>query len=54
MVPFPDIYRRQNAACAALIGERQYRNNVNIHTADTLSPLYLRASQAERERLGIE
>ena len=52
--PFPDIYRRQNAACAALIGERQYRNNVNIHTADTLSPLYLRASQAERERLGIE
>ncbi len=54
ILPFPDIYRRQNAASVAIVGERQYRSNINIHTADTLSPLYLRASQAERERLGID
>lgn len=53
ILPFPNVYRRQNAACVALVGERQYRNNINIYTADKLSPFYLRASQAERERLGI-
>jgi len=45
----PEIARYQNAASVAAVGYRMYLNG-NVITAAELAPVYLRASQAERER----
>ena len=43
--------RLQNAVSVALEGIKSYNENKNIFTDTTVMPIYLRASQAERERL---
>lgn len=47
----PVRLRLQNAVSVALEGIRCYNENINIFTDSTVMPIYLRASQAERERL---
>ena len=44
----PPWRNRQSAAALAYLGERKYMKGVS-ETADTFAPVYLRASQAERE-----
>ncbi len=46
----PPILRMQNAESVALLATAQLSENRNIFTDRTLSPDYLRPSQAERER----
>jgi tRNA threonylcarbamoyladenosine biosynthesis protein TsaB len=46
----PPILRMQNAESIALLAKMQLTENRNIFTDRTLSPDYLRPSQAERER----
>ena len=45
----PEIARMQNAASVAAVGYRMYLAG-NVTDAASLAPVYLRASQAERER----
>lgn len=47
----PVRLRLQNAVSVALEGIKSYNENINIFTDTTVMPIYLRASQAERERL---
>lgn len=47
----PVRLRLQSAVSVGLCAIDNYNENKNIYTAETLQPLYLRASQAERERL---
>ncbi|MBR6514043.1 MAG: tRNA (adenosine(37)-N6)-threonylcarbamoyltransferase complex dimerization subunit type 1 TsaB [Clostridia bacterium] len=47
----PVRLRLQNAVSVALEGIRCYNENINIFTDTEVMPIYLRASQAERERL---
>lgn len=47
----PVRLRLQNAVSVALEGIRSYNENKNIFTDTAVMPVYLRASQAERERL---
>ena len=42
--------RLQNAVSVALAAENNYNKNKNIFTDSEVQPIYLRASQAERER----
>ncbi|MBR5514600.1 MAG: tRNA (adenosine(37)-N6)-threonylcarbamoyltransferase complex dimerization subunit type 1 TsaB [Clostridia bacterium] len=46
----PVRLRLQNAVSVALCGKNNFEKNTNIFTDSTLQPIYLRASQAERER----
>lgn len=48
----PILYRIPHAYGVAMAGWEHFRNNVNsfVCTGDTLMPVYLRKSQAERER----
>lgn len=48
--PTPERLRLQNAVSVALTGMEAYTNNTNIYTDEEVQPIYLRASQAERER----
>ena len=45
----PEIARLQNGASVAAVGYRMYQSG-NVTDAASLAPVYLRASQAERER----
>lgn len=47
----PVRLRLQNAVSVALEGIKSYNENKNIFTDTAVMPVYLRASQAERERL---
>ncbi len=47
----PVRLRLQNAVSVALEGIKCYNENINIFTDTEVMPIYLRASQAERERL---
>ncbi len=47
----PVRLRLQNAVSVALEGIKSYNENKNIFTDTEVMPIYLRASQAERERL---
>ena len=47
----PVRLRLQNAVSVALEGIKCYNENKNIFTDTEVMPIYLRASQAERERL---
>ena len=47
----PAGLRLQSAVSVALEGIKNYNNNTNIFTDTEVQPIYLRASQAERERL---
>jgi len=46
----PELLHWQNSFSAAEVAAEDYKNNISIYTAEQLSPIYLRASQAERER----
>ncbi len=46
----PEFCRYQNAASVAAVGYRMYLDGRGVMSAAELAPLYLRASQAERER----
>lgn len=46
----PEHLRLQNAVCVAMCARKNYQNNENILDDSSLRPIYLRASQAERER----
>ena len=46
----PPLLRRQNACSVARCAWKQYQRGEGIFTDASLSPVYLRASQAERER----
>ncbi len=50
----PLALRLQSAVSVALKGEEYYKESRNIYTDTELKPIYLRASQAERERLAKE
>lgn len=51
IVETPPRLRLQNAASVAFTALDCYAQNKYIYTADEIQPIYLRASQAERERL---
>ena len=50
LVSTPEIYRHQNACSVAFCGIKMFENG-NFCDDESLLPIYLRAPQAERERL---
>lgn len=50
IIPTPIALRNQSAVSVALVGLKNYEGGIDIKSDLDIAPIYLRASQAERER----